>query len=305
MTSYYRKARSLVRDYGTTGVRMGAEHVWRMLLEETGKRVNYGLDPFERSWDTLVILDACRFDLFDTFARQHDIWDDFTAVEPVYSCASSSREWLEKVTDTKYESRRAETHMISANGWAAVVDLKRFHGVEELWKKHSSEFGTVPPRYVTDATLRVHDEYPERKLLVHYMQPHAPFLHCPGKYDSINTEEGEGRSQNIWRGLQAGTFSREEIWEDYGTNLMAVLDEVQLLVENMAGEIAITADHGNAMGEWRLFGHPEYVPAPAIKRVPWAEIEGKGGNTHTPAAEDSDNEVTADIEEHLSDLGYM
>jgi len=284
---------------------MCGEHAWRMFLEQVGKRVNYGLDPFEREWDTLVILDACRYDLFDTFARNHALWEELTGVEDVYSCASSSREWLERLSETEYTSRKAETHLVTANGWAETVDLDGFHGIEALWKNHSPEHGTVQPRHVTDAALRFHAASPGTKILVHYMQPHAPFLHCPGKYDSINTEEGEGRSQNVWSGLQSGEYDHDEIWQDYGQNLLAVLDEVQLLVENTSGTIAITADHGNAIGEWGLFGHPEYVPAPAVKRVPWATVEGNDLDTYAPPKEENSNDPEAGIEDHLSDLGYL
>jgi hypothetical protein len=84
------------------------------------------------------------------------------------------------------------------------------------------------------------------------------------------------------------------------------LDEVETIVQDVEGDIVVTSDHGNAMGEWGVYGHPARVPIAAIRRVPWAETQGFGNYTYkikgkenmaTDAAEHS-------LEEHLQALGY-
>jgi hypothetical protein len=56
-------------------------------------------------------------------------------------------------------------------------------------------------------------------------------------------------------------------------------------LENVDGRVAITADHGNLLGEWGLYGHPLSTPVPALITVPWAETTGVDQETRTPAVE--------------------
>jgi hypothetical protein len=137
------------------------------------------------------------------------------------------------------------------------------------------------------------------------MQPHAPFLNSLGKYDSINKNKGEGNSQNVWSGLQQGKYTKEEIWSDYGQNLRMVLDEVKRLVNNIDGSVVISADHGNAIGEFGIYGHPGYVPVPALKRVPWVRLDAADNWTVEPENPIKPGLSNTQVEEHLQDLGYI
>jgi hypothetical protein len=58
-----------------------------------------------------------------------------------------------------------------------------------------------------------------------------------------------------------GDGDEEEIWESYIENLRYVLDHVEVLLENVdAEEVAISADHGNAKGEWGCLRTPGWNP---------------------------------------------
>lgn len=59
------------------------------------------------------------------------------------------------------------------------------------------------------------------------------------------------------------------------------------------------------MGELGLYAHPAYVPAPAVKSVPWVELEGRGikydaEGFDTPSIEQGESVV----EGRLEALGY-
>jgi membrane-anchored protein YejM (alkaline phosphatase superfamily) len=59
----------------------------------------------------------------------------------------------------------------------------------------------------------------------------------------------------------------------YRENLRLVLESVAELLENVSGNILITADHGEYLGENRRYGHglvPRHYP---IIEVPWLVIE--------------------------------
>ena len=63
------------------------------------------------------------------------------------------------------------------------------------------------------------------------------------------------------------------------------LDSVAEFVENCDARIAITADHGNAMGEWDEWVHPPRMPVPVVRKVLWIIVGGKDRRTRTPDKE--------------------
>ncbi|MFW6265768.1 MAG: hypothetical protein ACOC2A_03220, partial [Halanaeroarchaeum sp.] len=144
----------------------------------------------------------------------------------------------------------------------------------------------VPPWAVTDrAIAAARDRDPDR-LVVHYMQPHHPFVPDPlAVDDGLVRNSTHSNPSNPWVALRRGEITTERVWEAYEANLRYVLEDVETLVENVAGRVSITADHGNLFGEWGLYGHPMSVPAPAVLTVPWAETTGEDRRTYRPDLE--------------------
>lgn len=276
---------------------------WRQGWAEVGKRVNYGVRPHEREWDILLILDACRWDLWEGFAPQHGVHDRFRNTEPVYSCASSSDEWLLKSFENAPDEFVEDTVYVTANAYTHLIDLERFHHVERVWKyARDPESGTVFPDAVTNEAIRAYRDNPDKRLVVHYLQPHAPFLHCLDRY--VQTAD----NQEVWQGVQKDLFDREEVFADYGQNLLTVLDQVETVLDEVEGTVAVTSDHGNFIGEWGLYGHYSWVPLPAVKRVPWAVADGEGDEVYELKTKDAITTVETDepsVKEHLRQLGYV
>lgn len=59
----------------------------------------------------------------------------------------------------------------------------------------------------------------------------------------------------------------------YAENLKVVLESVQELVETVSGNILVTADHGEYLGEHGKYGHGLVPRYPPITEVPWLIIE--------------------------------
>lgn len=141
------------------------------------------------------------------------------------------------------------------------------------------------------------------RLVAHFLQPHAPFAHCPERY------EGYGhRTKSMWAGLRHGDWSEEQVWADYGLNLLYALDAVETLIENVSGRVVMTSDHGNLFDPLRIgfYSSPEYLLFRALKRVPWAVATGGGSEEY----EVQPDEVFAatkrvGVRERLRDLGYV
>lgn len=291
-----------------SATRLAALDAWPGVLRRAGQCANYGEDFWARDWDVLVLLDACRHDAMQEAATEFDFLPD--DIPSVYSSASMSEEWLERHTQPQYRDAMAETALVAANphtrdhvregDWAAV---------DEVWRHAwDDDLGSIPPRAVTDAAIRQARTGDAERLIVWYMQPHQPFLDAEWSkgYDRATFGEGGNHGASVWRQCRDGAVDREELWAAYRRTLDWVLDDVQLLLENVEGTVAISADHGNALGEWGIYGHPKYAPVPAIKRVPWVERQAVDEETHDPRSTTGPTSLPeSEVEERLADLGYV
>jgi hypothetical protein len=251
---------------------------WQYLVSSVSSRVetrfNYGLNYFAEDWDHLVVLDACRYDLFAEFAPRHSAYGLIDAVDAVYSNASCTPVWLSRTIGGTPPATLAEVRYVSCTPFITGVDTSHLADVEHVWRyAYDPDAGVTTPGAVTDAAIESYRADPSLRSVIHYVQPHAPFLHCVGKYDSRGDEDGG--TQNIWHGLRDGTYDPADVWRDYGRNLLTVLDHVETLVRNLGGDVVVTSDHGNAFGEYGIYGHPRHVPIPPIRRVPWARTTGR------------------------------
>jgi len=252
-------------------------------LQAVGRRLDYGTNAFDREWDVLVVLDACRADLLRSVAPDVDFLD---RVETVRSVGSSSSEWLENTFADHPETPR--TVMATGNTWTdRYLDADAFAALDEVWKyAWDDEAGTVPAAAVTDRAVALARGRDPDRLVVHYMQPHHPFVPDPLDGDDGLARTGSHSNEgNPWVSLRRGEVSVERVWNAYEANLRHVLGEVGTLADNVDGRIAVTADHGNLFGEWGLYGHPMYTPVPALLAVPWATVDGDDEGTREPALE--------------------
>ena len=254
--------------------------VYLRCLQAVGRYLPYGTNVYERDWDVLIVLDACRVDLLRTVASAVTFID---RVGTIRSVGSSSSEWLENTFRGRPETER--TVMVTGNTWTdRYLAAEDFAALDEVWKyAWNEDLNTVPARAVTDrAIAHARQSAPER-LVVHYMQPHHPFVPEP-----LSNDDGLARSSihnnptNPWVLLRRGDLTADRVWNAYEANLQYVLDEVETLLANVDGRVAITADHGNLFGEWGLYGHPVYTPIPALLAVPWAKTTGHDDRTRTP-----------------------
>jgi hypothetical protein len=269
-----------------------------------------GVAVAEEDWDTLLILDACRYDMFD--ANNHL---DGTLSQRI-SRGSSSIEFLrENFADKQYH----EIVYVSANPYVSRLADETFHDVIPVYEQWDDELQTVPPAMMTDAVRTAHDEYPHKRIIAHYMQPHYPFIGETGRRIAHRgyAPDGDYRAMNsfsIWTQLQLGiaTPSLEEVRTAYRENLQIVLASVETLLAEIDGKIVITADHGNLAGErmWPLpvrgYGHYSGWVTPELIDVPWFEppFETRRDIVCEPPVNQTTAIEDSVITERLRSLGY-
>ena len=263
-----------------------------------------GTNVYERDWDVLVILDACRVDLLRSVADEYGFIGEGN-VDRVESVGSMSKEWMAKTFDDDHADEVSDTVYVTANVFSErILDDDDFLELDEVWRyAWDDEEGTVLPRPVTDRAVQAAREREPERLIVHYVQPHHPFLSVDG-FEAATF--GPDSSDTVVDALRKGRIERDRFMSAYRDNLRAVLDDVGLLLSNVDGEVAITADHGDALGEWGVYDHPVGFLHPAVRTVPWVEAEATDTGEHVPESWEETTRTDEDgVTDRLQALGYV
>lgn len=260
-----------------------------------------GTNVYERDWDVLIVLDACRVDLLRSVADEYPFLEE---IERVESVGSMSKEWMAKTfTDERAADVENTTYVTSNVFSERMLSGDAFGDLDEVWRyAWDEDANTVPPRPVTDRAVRAAREDDPDRLIVHYVQPHHPFLGLEAEFDA--EPFGPALSDTVVDALRKDKIEFETFWEAYRENLRRVLDDVELLLSNVDAErVAITADHGDALGEWGIYDHPVGCLHPAVRTVPWVTTTATDRGTYDPSLEPESNDPA--VEERLRALGYV
>jgi len=248
----------------------------------------------DAEWDLLIVLDGCRADLFEEVVDT----DRFDSYRRVKSPGSKTPEWA---VQNFGDGTHADTVYIASNGQVSNALDPTFHRMIEVWQTTED----VPyPEDITRAAKAAHRDYPDKRIIAHYLQPHRPFIVSEDRFS-------EGFTDNPWQALAVGDVDRDTVWDLYRRNLEVVVDDAFELAESIPGRVVVTSDHGNLVGErtWpvpiKMYGHPGGIRHPGLIDVPWGVIE----SDERPTITASDvGEIDADedgVQEHLADLGYL
>ena len=265
-------------------------------------------DVPEEAWDNLIILDACRYDLFADRASLDG------RLERRYSAGSDSWEFME----ANFVDRSLhDTVYVTANPHVEKLPSGTFHDVIDLLADHwNEEHRTVLPEAVVSKTLEAHERYPNKRIVSHFMQPHFPFIGETGRsiphmgLEMHLDEEDKELHGNPWFDLVYADVPAETVREAYRENLELVLPAVSELLSELPGRSVVTADHGNLVGErtWpiplRTYGHPRGFHVPALLEVPWLVSDGRRRDVVAEPPVDRSRPDEELVEDRLSALGY-
>jgi hypothetical protein len=99
-------------------------NVWVPAWNTITSRRPFGANVFERDWDVLVVLDACRVDSLREFTPTFP-WLD--SIGSLRSVGSMSAEWMLKTFTEAYLDEIARTALVSRNVWSQRVLVDRLH----------------------------------------------------------------------------------------------------------------------------------------------------------------------------------
>lgn len=279
------------------------------LVHTRGRRLPHnpsGMSVFDADWDNLVVLDACRY---DAFAARADLPG---RTEARTSKGGVTWEWVK----ANFAGRtRHDTVYVTANSWyqklredidAEIHRLVDLHMGDETGIYHSDRFDIVLPETMTERAIEIADEHPNKRLVVHYIQPHHPFVGERGatRFDNFDT--------SLYDMMAESDVTAEQVREAYAENLDVVLESVADLLDHLRGKTVVTADHGEMLGDRhdyvpvRDYGHHEGVYNDALTKVPWhVHSDGERKDVVAEAPVESDSEADDEaLESRLADLGY-
>lgn len=276
-----------------------------------------GIDVMAQDWDNLILLDACRYDIF----KERNTIDG--ELDSILSKGGSSWEFMQEnfverdLHDTVYITANPHTGKLADNVFHAV---KMLH-IDQWDEKHE----TVLPEDVLTAALNAHEKYPNKRLIVHFMQPHRPYIGPTGHdlredfdLDGFNRtlayedSESERAETAFSARVERGEIPIPQLRRAYRENLDIVLEYAEELVEELSGRTVISADHGEMLGE-RItrftrpkFGHsPEYFKNRELYVVPWLEVDSNDRRTITAdEPKEIDRGSDEEVEDRLRALGY-
>jgi hypothetical protein len=291
--------------------------LWEFQRQLFNFRYDAGEDVIAKDWDNLIILDACRY---DSFAAVNDIDGKLSAI---VSKGGSSWEFMEG----NFVNRELhDTVYVTANPHTGKLADDVFHAVEMLHlDQWDDEYETVLPGDVVDAATDAHEEYPNKRLIVHFMQPHRPFigqkgqklreeLQLSGFNRTLAYEESEDSREEaaFTARVERGEISLPRIRDAYRENLEIVLEHAETLVNTLSGKSVVSADHGELLGDRFTpltrpkYGHSwEHLKNKELYVVPWLETDSDNRRTVTsdkPIGIDRGREET--VEDRLHALGY-
>lgn len=297
-------------------------HNWRW-----NQRHGKGTEIMAEDWDNLIILDACRYDELNRLSP-------FEAPEKKKTTLGArTPKWLrrnflrEEYFNTVYVTANPQTLRLENGEWGTEPIFHALRSIHDQWDEDTH---TVLPYHTKEAGLKASEEFPNKRLIIHFNQPHYPYI---GK-TAQRIEENENVSIG---GLQIGEIdyidtnkqipidriglseaingkydiSLRDLKKMYRETLQIALEEVQELVENLEGKTVISADHGEMFGEkpswWAStkFGHPFGWRTDELCIVPWVEIKSerrKEIRSDPPLERNQYDQDT--INKRLNALGY-
>lgn len=232
---------------------------------------------FEKGeWDNLFLLDDCRLDTFE---------EVFGNADYRISLGSATPEYIKKTfsdgdfSDIVYVTGNPHFYPDRFRELTGRDVEDTFHAVyntyETDWDK---ENGVVMPDPLIRDAKNARKMFPDKKIIVHFMQPHVPFLTSELEQSSNNPESEQASisaGSEIESEIQKAEKQEippEKVRKHYKENLEHIEDDITRAANELEGKTVITSDHGELLGQEGLWGHPSGSELKILRKVPWEEI---------------------------------
>ena len=206
----------------------------------------------DKDWDNLILLDACRHDYFKKF---------YPKTDKIVSTGTHSRHFVENT----FTGRQCQDIIyITGNPhlrpekFEDLTDSRledTFHSVYQTWDNDWGGKDYMPPEPIVRDAKTAENLFPDKRKIIHFMQPHDPFV----------ANDENWMLSEVWKGKK----TVEEAREAYHDNIGFLISHIEDLADSLEGKTVVSADHGELLGEYGLLSHPYGVNAKELREVPW------------------------------------
>ncbi|WEL24023.1 hypothetical protein [Candidatus Nanohalovita haloferacivicina] len=227
---------------------------------------------YEKDWDNLIILDASRHDTYQETLNPDS--------DSRITAQSHSRGFIR---ENFSEGDWSDTVVITANPFYNEEEFEKLVGAKpeeifetifQVWNTDWNEkHGTVMPDKVVEKVKTADKLFPEKRKIIHFMQPHYPFINS--NIDDTSFEDAVLKEDydDIWEKTEKGETEPEEVRKAYLDNHNTVVQHVEKIQDLLDGKTVVTADHGNLLGENGFWGHPGNSNLKPLRKVPWDVLQ--------------------------------
>jgi len=284
-------------------------------------RIEPGEDMMDKDWDNLIIADCARPDYFREINHLPG------ELHTIRSQGSGSPEFMRKTFEG---NEFFDTIYVTANASYDEMDGRMFFYTERIYRGNTVEERRENAEQLVERTIEMHEQYPDKRLITHFMMPHTPYLSeraaelredVADQYSVTfrtddyagKTDPSEGLLQlaSLLKAKRVGLISNDQLRDVYREDLRDVLGKVETLSKHLDGKTVVTSDHGEFLGErlsplfLRDWGHGDELNRDELREVPWFVMEGderREIRSDSPIEiDDVDKEA---VEETLAALGY-
>lgn len=253
-------------------------------------RKNNGIFIFDEQWDNLIILDNCRYDVFKEEFERRGMKG---RLEYRISRGSDTSSFLK---ENFYNKKCSDIVYVTANPWVNVLLKHLVFKVISVWKfAWDEKLQNVSPKAVYEYAVYAMHKYKDKRIIVHFIQPHSPYPNGLGETKAKNAMFAIVNKKQVknlykiddnlyitWPCICLRRLKIKNLIKGYYQNLRLVMPYVEKLVNIMPGTTVVTSDHGEAFGErihkllyLRVYGHPDNIKTEQLVKVPWLVVNEK------------------------------
>ena len=255
------------------------------------------IDLVKYDWKYLAILDATRYDYFMDVIKEFQFKE---TPKPAITTSLSTPQFMKNFENRDCSNIIYLNTVIKFDTW---LPKHNFFKVVHVWDLDwSEELGTIHPNSVNKRFLEEYLQNPEKRFILHYMQPHPPHISIGGN----PADKKENHTGDFTIDFKTKHFSQYTIWDikkhlhikpvipleicyrkygkegvvkAYKDDLRIGLTHILEVMKEHLGKWVITADHGMTITEkdYGLCGNElGYKKIPDInkivEKVPWLEV---------------------------------
>lgn len=251
---------------GTTKLKNLLEQIAQLRMERIKKQEITAIS--DREWDNLIILDAARHDTYCETINPE--------AKSRITAESHSKGFIR---ENFSEGDWSDTVVITANPFYNEEEFReltgknpeeKFETIFQVWKTDwNEEKETVMPQKIIERTKTAEKLFPNKKKIIHFMQPHYPFIDSELENSGFGDALIEDQNEDVWTKAEQKNLSHSKVVKEYKKNHKILENHLNELKRFLKGKTIITADHGNLLGERGFYGHPGGSNLEALRKVPW------------------------------------